>query len=1107
MNVILVSQCSKRALKESRRILDQFAERRGNRSWQTPITLAGLKTLHRLLRKTARKNTAVACFWIRGHNRSELLWIVGDTRQFNEWGGTPTNATQRNVLRTEDEDDWLSGEGIRLLAALAALMHDLGKACCAFQQKLQDTKPIADVYRHEWVSLRLFQACVGDAQNDKTWLERLKNLSDEKAEQLPKDILRDGIDKPSPPPMKKFPPLAQAVGWLILSHHRLPADADRGGTREKDLKCLPANLKAGSCGERPKRQDEKDRDYQKLKEQCWEFPQGTPFDSQSWRKRTARFARRMLEHERLFADNWLDNPYALHLARLGLMLADHYYSSLPAQPGYGDRDHPLYANTDANGQLKQRLDEHLLGVEAHASRLLWQLPRLNRQVSRIARHKGFTRRTLIHRFTWQNKAYDLAASIRQRAREYGFFGINMASTGMGKTFANGRILYALAEPKQGARFNIALGLRTLTLQTGDAYRDHLGLGPEDMAVLVGGRAIRELHAQQRQPDKVPQTADRGSESLENLLDDNSFVHYEGSLEDGPLAQWLKKSPDAQKLLAAPILISTIDHLMPATESTRGGHQIAPMLRLLTSDLVLDEADDFDLNDLPALTRLVHWVGMLGSNVLLSSATLPPALVQGLYDAWRAGRSVFQQNRGEPGRTVNPVCAWFDEFGCTAEDCPDTETFSAHHHSFVEKRLHKLAGEQEKRRAWIQPVAIPAPSPREEIYPTWAGILRDTAAKLHENHHVSDPTTRKRLSCGLIRMAHIRDIIATARELLRLGACTNQRIHLCVYHSRHPLLMRAAIEERLDRLLKREEGDARLFQQPEIRAMLDRHDEPDQLFIILASPVAEVGRDHDYDWAIVEPSSIRSLIQLAGRVRRHRDPPASGEPNIALMQTNIAHLRKGMSQPAFCRPGFETGLSGSDAALLNSHDLNDLITDEQLARIDASPRILERASLQPRDNLADLEHAQLRVLMGIEKIDDLTNKTQVTRWYRTRAHLSGELQRMAPFRDDQLKYTRYYLGVNDGHELTLMRFEKYGPATDHSGRLLLEAADTDPGPAIELFGQTDYQAALEGLADRMDMDSAECARKFGVIELRESRDQEIQWRYHPALGFHEEHQSY
>ena len=61
MNVLLISQCNKNALKETRRILDQFAERRGDRAWQTPITQAGLDTLRKLLRKTARKNTAVAC--------------------------------------------------------------------------------------------------------------------------------------------------------------------------------------------------------------------------------------------------------------------------------------------------------------------------------------------------------------------------------------------------------------------------------------------------------------------------------------------------------------------------------------------------------------------------------------------------------------------------------------------------------------------------------------------------------------------------------------------------------------------------------------------------------------------------------------------------------------------------------------------------------------------------------------------------------------------------------------------------------------------------------------------------------------------------------------
>ena len=100
MNIMLVSQCNKNALKETRRILDQFAERRGDRTWQTPITQAGLDTLRKLLRKTARKNTAVACHWVRGINRTELVWIVGDAKRFNSMGGTPTNTTGRNVLRS-----------------------------------------------------------------------------------------------------------------------------------------------------------------------------------------------------------------------------------------------------------------------------------------------------------------------------------------------------------------------------------------------------------------------------------------------------------------------------------------------------------------------------------------------------------------------------------------------------------------------------------------------------------------------------------------------------------------------------------------------------------------------------------------------------------------------------------------------------------------------------------------------------------------------------------------------------------------------------------------------------------------------------------------------
>ena len=70
-------------------------------------------------------------------------------------------------------------------------------------------------------------------------------------------------------------------------------------------------------------------------------------------------------------------------------------------------------------------------------------------------------------------------------------------------------------------------------------------------------------------------------------------------------------------------------------------------------------------------------------------------------------------------------------------------------------------------------------------------------------------------------------------------------------------------------------------------------------------MTEVGRDHDYDWAVVEPSSVRSLVQLAGRVRRHRKA-AVNEPNIVVLEQNIRAILQSNnpSKAAYCKPGFE-----------------------------------------------------------------------------------------------------------------------------------------------------------------------------------------------------------
>ena len=1081
MNVMLVSQCSKNALTETRRILDQFAERRGERTWQTPITRQGLETLHKMLRKTARKNTAVACHWLRGRNHSELIWIVGDAGRFNAQGAVPTNTTARDILRTKDENDWHTLEDIRLIAQLAALLHDIGKANQAFQKKLTGKGPVADAYRHEWVSLRLLEAFVGQDSSDQQWLNRLITQSGKNNDAWIEKLVRDGTGGLESSPFKNLPELAKLIGWLIVSHHRMPVQKEPT-LNSKTLSRLPETIENQWCGSRP------DADAKDVKN-CWRFPKkGLPFESSSWRRHVAKTVQTILNRPSLLSQNRFDDPFVRHLSRLALMLADHYYSGEPGRSQDIDFKHQLYANTDRDsGKPKQRLDEHLVGVAVNTRHIVRMLPRLTRHLPRIARHKGFRQRSKDARFRWQDRAFDLACGVRERSERQGFFGVNMASTGCGKTLANGRILYALADPQRGARFCIALGLRTLTLQTGEVYRERMGLGAEDLAVLVGGGAFRDLHDMYSDRDAPTAT---GSESSEDLLPEHQYVHFEGSLEDGPLNRWLGNNPNTQKLLNAPILVCTIDHLMPATESTRGGHQIAPMLRLMTSDIVLDEPDDFGMEDLPALTRLVHHVGLLGSRLLLSSATLPPSLVQGLFQAYLEGRRSYQCNRGVPGQPLNICCAWFDEFGKESSDHADCDGFRQAHQDFVNKRLKKIAKAEKRRRAEILAVPIVHSQNREIVCKELAEILHRQVHVLHKRHHSVDPATQKSVSFGLIRMANIDPLVETTCALYALGAEEDFGIHLCVYHSQHPLLVRSGIEHRLDRLLNRKDECA-LFRDPEIRAQSDKKQEKNLIYVVLATAVAEVGRDHDYDWAIVEPSSMRSIIQLAGRVRRHRAGPCE-IPNLCLMDVNVRHLENGEGKLAFILPGFESKLFP-----LDRHHLTDLITPEQLSAIDASHRISERAELHPRNNLADLEHKHLRSLMIGPNPGQPPLLTPVHYWWTTKAMLSGELQRHQPFRMDPQGRRRYGLLPDDDDNIRFHRFERDGTITQVDN--LKHCRGVSQGPRIEFWGEPNYEEALETLADTLQMETKDCARRFGVLDLPE-KGTEQGWYYHPALGF-------
>ncbi|MCC8457391.1 type I-F CRISPR-associated helicase Cas3f [Photorhabdus aegyptia] len=1087
MNILLVSQCNKRALTETRRILDQFAERKGDRTWQTAITLEGLNTLRKLLRKTARRNTAVACHWIKSGGQTELLWIVGNLRRFNSRGVVPTNTTQRDVLKSQDENHWHSVEAISLLAAVAGLFHDFGKANALFQQGLRGDGRFQP-YRHEWVSLRLFRAFVNN-QNDKEWLTSLSQIEPSDEDKILSRLVKDGIAKKYTNPFTDLPPLATTVAWLILSHHRLPIypSYHRNYSNEPQLEYIDNWLtKHLEPSWNSVNMDNKDWSNQD-KRDVWTFPNGTPIRSQTWRQKAQKFARRALQSTSLSQYGNLNQRFTSHMSRLVLMLADHHYSSLPATLGWQDINYGVFANTDkTTGKCKQRLDEHNIGVGQNALLLGRSLPHIRKTLPAITRHKGFKQRSKDEKYRWQDQAFDVACALRERSVEQGFFGINMASTGCGKTFANARIMYGLADEKQGCRFSIALGLRTLTLQTGDALRKRLHLEEDDLAVLIGSQAVKELH-QLRQKELEP---DVGSISAEELFAEHQYVSYDGSLDDGRLSHWLRKDNKLNQLLSAPVLVTTIDHLIPATEGIRGGKQIAPMLRLLTSDLVLDEPDDFDINDLPALCRLVNWAGLLGSRVLFSSATLPPALIQTLFNAYRAGRQDYQLACGQPGAPVNICCAWFDEYNVAQLDVTNAQQFRDQHIAFVDKRFVRLENMVPLRKAELVPVELKSHQ-IEYVLTALAETMHKSMQKLHENHHQIH-SSGKTVSIGLIRMANINPLVAVAQQLLQIPSPENVRIHYCVYHSQHPLAIRSHLEHRLDSTLTRYDEES-LWQVEEIRKALEETPERHHIFVAIATSVAEVGRDHDYDWSIAEPSSMRSLIQLAGRIQRHRQKTPL-LPNLHILAKNYKALRDSkLRNPAYCRPGFE-----STNYRLASHDLHELLEPYQYELVSALPRIKERDQAEdssPFRNLVDLEHQ--RLWEELQGVSDNKHGYCSALWWREEASWCAELQRHKPFRQSEPDEL-YYLWLEEEGEKAKFMAPDSGPAGIKDDGKFKDVQELSFASGVNIWIELDTETIYQDLADTHEMELKDISQRFGEICLRK-KDGGDAWCYHPFLG--------
>ena len=1120
MMVTFISQCEKKSLNKTRRVLDAFANRIGDNTWQTVITQEGLQAVKKLLRKTASKNTAVSCFWIRSRARSELVWVVGNKGKFNSEGVVPVNSTKRDLLDKKIESDWHYLPLIKSLTAIAALFHDWGKATQLFQEKLEPSNKSAfkgDPIRHEWISLLLLNAFIKttDSSTDKEWLTQLGNGNINEKSLM--KLLNDQVIKP----LKDLPPIAKLVAWLIVSHHRLPlCDEPKQymGQSERSLDDTLNRITKEWGYEN--RYDEVE--YQKRLKSCFNFPNGLISNSKPWLHQVKKWAIKLLANQKSAQQSIDDGCYRLILnhARLCLMLGDHSYSSQDADKKWQDTI-GLYANTDrATNSLKQKLDEHLVGVAKSALNIAHLLPAFEQEPPSAEATDSLKKRSPKD-YQWQDKAVEKIITWQQEAFQedktaYGFFAVNMASTGCGKTFANAKVMRSLSRDASSLRYVLALGLRTLTLQTGDEYRDRIGLDNSELAVLIGSKAVMELHNQAKMANDEKSYEGSGSESQALLLDED--VDFDCDIPEQNLTTVLTSERDRQ-FLYAPVLSCTIDHLMAATETTRGGRYILPTLRLMSSDLVIDEIDDFTGDDLIAIGRLIHLAGMLGRKVMISSATIPPDMAEGYFKAYRDGWQLYCKTR-TASKTIG--CAWIDEFNThtASNDAATTPEAIKHyrecHEKFINKRVNKLNQQPAKRKVDIAPCQVIIDEYQgqshqqkdviENKQQAYFHVIAKSILEKHSAHNFQDKKTQLQISFGVVRVANISPCIALTEFLLTRDWPSDTEVRVMAYHSQQVLLMRSLQERHLDQVLKRKE---KLGEQPKplgntvIRGHLDSIDKNNSdiknvLFILVATPVEEVGRDHDFDWAVIEPSSYRSIVQLAGRVKRHR---AGGVelPNISVLEYNWKGIRDYHKDDAkvFNRPGFE------ELIHLKSHSMNNLIDVETVSqRLDAVPRIQKPSDLTANyirnltkaGNLTELEHAATwHCLASYKQVGPDTLQGYLNEsWF-----LTALPQVLTPFRKSEPSL-KVFLVFDEGVQASkFCEKNEQGYTVDREKILNIRRIELSKQATSCLWLTRDFDGSCEGIAGEQGLSQRIVSLRYG--ELSFSYDEKKQYVYSDQLG--------
>lgn len=977
MIVLFVSECERQALKKSRRILNRYARQIGRRTWLTRISQEGLKDIHAALRNVSSRQMAVSCHRICSRSRTELVWVVGTRRHFDHDGHYAFSSSKRDFLRPPREAAPME-RLCAYLAELAGLFHDLGKDNAFFQNKLwqaittSERLAIADPVRHELLSLmqagKLATLASGvkrlNKVEDTAWLPVFSHLSTLSSLFSSTSALFNeeggwNVDQshekdhqfPLPKP-KESNVLLWSWLFLLSSHHRLPFGYWEAGETAPSLQ-KQSHIRSVSDGADYEQQLADNLRPAQTLSRPWQ-------QEVRWFRQVANCAGRinhwLSNHQSLLLEpQWQDAflRIIIQFGRTGMMCADHSVSAKDNQKSTYDKKGTLIANTaKISGQTQPGavLGTHLFNVGKQAgslTRSLWQ-PNLGMPFiagedipAPMRPDAGEAENS---RFIWQDAACKALKSVAKAGADTGFIGFVQADTGSGKTRACARMMAALGPE---VRYTVALGLRTLTLQTGDSYRKDLELTAQQVTTLVGESLITRLQAE----SEAQGSESRGAWSDEEITVDGDYC--DDALPKA-LNDMLEGEDKHKQLLMAPVLVCTADHITAASDATRGRHLIATM-RVMSADLVLDEVDNYDETALVALGKLVYLTALSGRRVLLSSATLTPAISESLFLAYIRGYNAYAKRRGFTEPQV--ATGWFSQFKALCEvkwfrqsdlSAPDIlyKKFVRRQTAYAQSLVKKMDEEPARRSTkWL---TLPKQCGMTELVD---GIY-EAARVLHNRFAATDPETGKQLSCGLVRVSRVRHCWEISRILCNQTPDEQWDHQVVCYHARLSSLARWHTEQWLDTAMNRKNPEA-IWQEPVLRKLLDNSSAQNIMVIVVATPVEEVGRDHDFDWGIFEPSSTRSVVQSAGRIWRHRFT-AQRIDNIMLLPAAIDEIiNPGQQKAVYRHPGVES----NPDYLLSVHQAENILPKDWTERLDARHSLIEPSTSEAE--LTYLEHKKQR----------------------------------------------------------------------------------------------------------------------------------------------------